>query len=163
MRVSPPRRSSRGPVPSHLQSTASIIAGSLNVNSMRSSSFAEPTTSAAASGNSSVTDTTTWETPLRAHQLGDLAHALVDARQDQVRRVRALGVEDVAGVRTGRGRDEAVAAHPVVVEDLRDVAPSRIGHEDDDARTLGCALAPRSTPRRPRCRPSRRSASPLRG
>src|ERR1019366_940475 len=47
--------------------TASIgrssIVGSLNPNSMRSSSIAVPTTSLAANGSSSVTAMTTWETP----------------------------------------------------------------------------------------------------
>src|SRR5690554_4139009 len=73
------------------------------------------------------------------HQLHDLADPIADAGGINVRaraarlgRLRLLGQQIADGVAIGIFLQEAVLAHPVVVEDLGEIARGRVGHDDHD-------------------------------
>ena len=101
---------------------------SRNVRSISSSSRSVPTTSLAASGNSLVTLTTTWETPVSCITRDRVAHLLLGEHEHEVGKTGTLRGRDVAGDET-LAAQEAHVEHPLVVEDLREVAATGVGQQ----------------------------------
>ena len=116
----------------------SRTAGSRKARSMSESSSSVPLTSFAASGGSLLTLTTTCETPSERISPHAARAGLVRRDEHEVGDRAVLAREHVARARAVAA-DEAEVHHPVVVEDLRQVAAAGVGEQHDDDR-LGTEL-----------------------
>ena len=109
--------------------------GSRNTLSISSSSLSVPDTSLAASGGSVVTLTTSWLTLRSRIEREAPAGRLVGVESTRSGIVRCAGVACAARTSPAVGPasiEEAEARHPLVVEDLRQVAAPGIREEHDD-------------------------------